>query len=656
VIDPGRSIDWSRAGVTNGIPNRTTQCGATIAPYTGAATTINSAIANCGSGQFVQLGAGAFNLSSGISFGSKSNVTLRGMGADTTLLTFTGSSAGLYDSVVAIEGSPNDKDVEGNVCDWVGGYARGATTITLANCGSSTPARGGLTNLQVGSLLILDQLDEASDTGQIWNCAATIGQTSPCANTIQAGASRFDGPCNGAALNTNGPGCLRTQQQGVIVTAINGSTITISPGLYMPNWRTDQRPQAWYGMTTITGDGIENFSIDATNAGSNQTIMLANASNSWVKGVRSIYANRSHVRVLGGSHITIRDSYFYQNLTHASVSYGAELMGGWDSLIENNIFQQNTDSEPSCSSACAGNVFAYNFNIDNVWVSAGWMQAGFYHHAGGDSFNLWEGNVGPGFNSDQVHGTHHFETVFRNYLIGNQTAGCGSAGPSACTSQTIPIQLYSGSRYFNVLGNVLGQSGYHTNYTCSAVSTAPCNQGTSSIYALGYTNNSGGIMVSLTGFCSNPSCTSTSYYDPQTPAYLYRWGNYDVVTSAVRWCGNSGNTGWGTICNSTSEVPTGLTSYPQPVPTTQTLPVSLYLFAKPTWWGAGPYPAIGPDVAGGPGPGGHAYPIPAQACYANVMGGTVNGSGNVLTFKAASCYASGGDPPAAPTNLRIVVP
>jgi hypothetical protein len=55
IIDPARATDWSTAGVTGDIPNRTTIC-ATLNPGATAAQ-INSAIASCPSGQVVQLGA-----------------------------------------------------------------------------------------------------------------------------------------------------------------------------------------------------------------------------------------------------------------------------------------------------------------------------------------------------------------------------------------------------------------------------------------------------------------------------------------------------------------------------------------------------------------------------------------------------------------------
>src|SRR5215468_8149214 len=67
-----RTIDWTRAGVIGGIPNRTTVC-TTLAPGATAAA-INGAIAACSNG-VVALGAGTYTLSAGITFRGANNVT-----------------------------------------------------------------------------------------------------------------------------------------------------------------------------------------------------------------------------------------------------------------------------------------------------------------------------------------------------------------------------------------------------------------------------------------------------------------------------------------------------------------------------------------------------------------------------------------------------
>ncbi|HEX5483008.1 MAG TPA: hypothetical protein VFZ08_10330, partial [Terriglobia bacterium] len=66
IISPARAINWSAAGVSGGIPTNRSQCGSTIAAYSGSADKINNAITNCPTGGYVQLGTGTFNLSSGI--------------------------------------------------------------------------------------------------------------------------------------------------------------------------------------------------------------------------------------------------------------------------------------------------------------------------------------------------------------------------------------------------------------------------------------------------------------------------------------------------------------------------------------------------------------------------------------------------------------
>src|SRR5437879_738018 len=83
IIAPSRRIDWTRAGVVGGIPVRTAIC-ATLSPGATAAQ-INSAIAACPAGGVVFLNAGTYALASGITFGGRSNVTLRGAGPDRTL-------------------------------------------------------------------------------------------------------------------------------------------------------------------------------------------------------------------------------------------------------------------------------------------------------------------------------------------------------------------------------------------------------------------------------------------------------------------------------------------------------------------------------------------------------------------------------------------
>jgi len=452
--------------------------------------------------------------------------------------------------------------------------------------------------LSVGQYIYLDQADSTADNGSFFVCDNT---TAPCS---------LEGVAPGRTVG----GVDRNQIQIVKITAISGNTYTITPGLYARNWASGSTPGAWWPLNLIQNAGIEDMSLDYT--GSRTSVesgaYFNNAANCWVKGIRSIKPNRNHVWLWESAHITVQDSYFFGTQNAASQSYGVESFISSDNLVVNNIFEQVT--APIMMGPAMGSVFAYNFSINDTYTVAAWLQqAVAIGHDAGAMYNLFEGNNGSGYWGDVFHGTSGLNTVFRNRAVGWETGK---------TAVTVPVQLESYNRFDNIIGNVLGQFGYHTTYQTSLGVAA-----SASIYDLGAGNTEGLVTV-----LSDSLVAST----------LMRWGNYDVVNAAVRFVN--------------SEVPSGISSYANPVPASSALPPSFYLSAKPSWWPSGKvWPPIGPDVTGGniPNLAGHAYTIPAQDCYANVMGGPSDGSGSILTFNANTCYAIAR--PAPPTNLTVVV-
>lgn len=610
IVAPGRAVDWSNAGVVGGIPARPTIC-STLNPGTTAAQ-INAALAACTPGQTVFLNAGTYSIG-GIDFTGHSGVTLRGAGADQTFILFTGNTTcfGATADICIQSGDNNWRGGPSNVANWTAGYAKGTTSITL----SSVP------NLKVGSPIILDQLDDTSDSGAIFVCQST---SFPCSLEGNANAQRTG----------------RDQVQIVVVTqcdgvttighsCVSGTNVVISPGLYMPNWSAANSPGAWWASSPIHDSGVENLSLDHTGASGGVGIEIDNCVNCWVKGVRSIDSARAHFQLQVSTHVTIRDNYAFLTQNSVSQSYGAECDTGSDYLIENNIFQAVSAPE-ILNGGCSGVVVGYNFSINNFYTgSSGYSLAGMSAHTAGVDNVLLEGNFSNQFYGDLFHGTHNFINVFRNYIQGWQPACWISGSPYAsatfgpCNNNLMPIVLLSYSRFFNIVGNVLGHTGTQTGYT----SGTP-------IYSIGNGNSNNTVTV--------PS-------DPNVGLTLMRWGNYDTVNGAPQW--------------NASEIPNSLNGaqalFSNPVPASQSLPASFYLNSKPSWWTAGkPWPAIGPDVTGGnvSGVGGHVYSIPAQDCYLNTMGGPVNGTGPVLTFNASKCYpGSNATLPAAPTGLNVVV-
>jgi hypothetical protein len=327
-------------------------------------------------------------------------------------------------------------------------------------------------NLKVGSTIILDQLDDSTtDTGQIWVCQ-TINV---CSQQVGAGNGR-----------TN-----RAQTQIVKVTAISGNTVTITPGVYMPNWRTSQQPQAWWSNSLpISGSGVEDLSMDhsATASNINAGTFFFNAYGCWLKNIRDVNSKEKHVWMYQSAHLTVRDSYFYGTQNAASESYGTDQFSSSDNLIENNIFQHVAN--PMMNEGGSGSVQAYNFSVDDFYTAGGnapaWQQSSSYHHAAGNYYMLWEGNVGSGLTADDIHGTSHFITAFRNYWTGRDTL--------IKTQETIAVHLEAFNRYYNIVGNVLGTPGYHTRYESAATSATDAGSASNanvSIYVLGFSGNEG---------------------------------------------------------------------------------------------------------------------------------------------------------------------
>lgn len=657
ILNPTRAINWNGTGFT--IPNYSVPCATqpTLLAGSGQAaantTAIQNALASCDSTHnVVNLPAGTYYVA-GLKYGTQGKQVLRGAGASTTYLYFTGPIGGNCGSVNLCMANqfPGDASSTSSLpgpngseqCAWTAGYAQGTTSITLNNCGGNTPGPPPL-----NQMMILDQANDASD-----NSGAYLCDTTQALCTLKGQGS---GNLSGRLIN----GVGYSQQQNVLVTGVSGSgagpyTVTIFPGVYFNNVRTGQNPGAWWNGF-VQNDGLESLTVDYSLSTSNAYgLAMWNCYQCWVKNVRSMWGKRDHILVQQSMASVIRDSYFYQSQSHATVSYAIEPIGSSAILIENNIFQQVTS--PYVSNQASGFVLGYNFGTDNT-VNGSYMQGSYAGHNGGSGMNLFEGNSFNGLFIDATWGSSNLGTYFRNMLPGWQ---------SGFTNQTVSIDLDSYMRGYSVVGNVMGQPGYHTHYESYATSASGgVNGGAASslsIYMLGWTNN-GGL----------GNCTSPPVCDPLARSTLMRWGNYDTVNAAVRW--------------DTAEAAPGAVPYinanftPSYFSTlAQTLPPSLYLSGKPSWWRSMPFPAIGPDISTGTlgictgayagamvssssqcSGGGlssawanHAYAIPAQDCFLNVMGGRPDGTGGALNFDANACYTSQGGGPQAPQNLGNVV-
>jgi hypothetical protein len=684
ILDPSRAIDWSDAGIPGGIPNRTTNCATINASACGNGSTdctpsIQSALNNCPAGQVVSLGAGTFLLNNVLTI--PGNVTLRGLGADQTILNIksTSGSAAITMGVWTVPW-----DMSGNVAI-TGGATAGSRSIVVSD------ARG----IKVGSYLLITELNEPG--------FVTIAG--------DEGSCTWCGP-----FNDNGSRALGQISE---VTSVNGTTVGINPGLFrsmnnpLPNWSPNTRyplnafinpaaqPSHSYqqtfqntsepytctsggsapsfptsggsvtdgtcvwkdiGATTTTlplADpftatkyaGIENLQIYANNTGAGASISMTQCAYCWISGVENNYTDGDHVQVSLGYHDEIVNSYFSNAFLHQPGTFDSDIVIRSNStgvLVQNNIIERNHASL-MLEWGAAGNVIAYNYMFGNFSYVPHVLMGSISMHGAHPEFNLFEGNIVDQSYPDGIWGSNSHNTFFRDWQRGT-TKICNpltGRGPVVCSpmgvdgasgvngwwaiQQNWAFVLGIDSSYYNLVGEILGSQDM-ANLT---------------IY------NGGDPMRQIdrvVAVCGPSPCGPGSR-------------SYDSATAALSlgyWAADDGSSLYGSLVpyntlfeHGVFRSPSGATVWAPDL--SQVLPPSFYLSGKPGWFGSVPFPPIGPEVTGGLSNAfGHAYAIPAKVCYEQVMGGT-DGTGSPLTFNAAACCGSAGSDsaPSSPRNLRI---
>lgn len=582
--------------------------------------------------------------------GTVSRVTLRGAGPDKTILKFTGLTPGGCPSGgddICIGGSSAWSGNYAGSTTWTAGYSKGSTTITVGSTSGLSVGQIIILDQRNDSIGIVASPNGATESGSTVTITTStphgysVGQkvgvggvgvsgyngwftitAVPTSTTFQytaASSGLTAGGGGSSTVDTGGvyitdvtnpvaieeqasegrtcpdsadPSCAageisrRSQMEYKQITAINGNQITISPGLYMPNWRASQAPGIWWTTANFaTQDGVESMTLDFSNDGggsSNGGVGFMNCYECWEKNMRSIDGSRNHVWIAQSARTEVVDSYFFGTKSGAAKSYGVETLDSSDSLVQNNICQHVV--------ACLmtgldyGGVYGYNYAVDSGYSPTDWLIGMLFQNHDFASYDLIEGNDVDATNLDNVHGTGAANTAFRNRFRGQDT-------PAKATS-LVAVMDNSFNRAENFVGNVLGTVGAETSYQ---------QNGSGPLYPSGVIWHYGSQAESF----SVPD-------DPLVGQSLLRWGNYDVVNGSAQW--------------NSAEVPTtGITFInANPAPSSQTLPNSFYLSSQPafwqTTWSTPPWPAIGPDVTGGTAPdgaGGHSYSIPSQICAAN---------------------------------------
>jgi hypothetical protein len=401
-------------GVAGGIPNRTSQSGATIAPYTGSAGTINTAIANCPADGIVQLGSGTYNLSSAIVM-AKSRVTLRGAvnanGAPTTILNFTGGSGSLigFDATGGWDLADSGKFTNVNVS---GGVSRGSTTISLA----SSPS-----GLQVGQMMLI---------------------SAPASAAVNPGNRPSWSDLFGS----------RPFTQIVRVSAISGNSVSFTPAINA-DYLSGTIQAHWRGLNnSVKLAGIENLSLRRSGAGGH-FVGFNGADECWAKNIKTfgVPSSTYHFYPYCAYRCEIRhcDISHMDNLTNST--YCVNPAQSSQLLIEDNWFHDCPNVMPMFG--LNGSAFAYNYINDLPYSPAEWLSQIVFFHGSHSHYNVFEGNWCPSSYNDPGSGS-------RNTLwFRNRMRGYDATGPKTGNTEAMSVCL----NHTNVVmaGNVLGETGIH---------------------------------------------------------------------------------------------------------------------------------------------------------------------------------------------------
>jgi hypothetical protein len=632
--------NWPQAGATiptGTIPPCSTQ------PSTGSASAVNAAFtADAGGTSYCQLNipAGAFTGSQSLvlAFAGRANVVVNGAGPNSTFYVFNGTPSsgcnGLGPAAVCVWNGDNSTNAGENVwpnkASVTSTLSQGSTTLTLSQIGV----------LKVGSLLQIAQPDSATDNGNAWFCGTT-GFTGACTQIGSYSEPRVNGVNYSQTQLFVVTGCGATTY-GASCTS---NTIVLNDPVKLPNWASTGVLAWWPNTLPITNVGIQNISIDTSGASNQYMIECHDCANVWFTGDRTINAivtgqsATNHYLMWQNAHVTVARSYMYGS-NPASEGYGVTFgTGTSSSQAESNISQKIASGY--LVETGAGNVFDYNYAVDNYFGS-NWQQCELFNHAAGSYYGLFEGNVGICYTSDNYQGNDFASTLYRNYLSGLDPAV--DAG-GARMLNTHAIICMEDCRYDNYFANVLGTTGYHTVYQDVGLSGTPNScpgQPTPNIYSIGF-GNQNQEPQSPSCYNNGGSITWTLDNDTLSSTTMARWGNYDVVNLTVR--------------ELSSETASGLPVFAGLASPSTNFPSSFIYTSRPSWWNFSPWPGIGPDIQGGgiAGVAGHANLNPAANCYLDVMGGGVTGSTLALAYNPTQCYGTviQTAAPQPPTSFKV---
>jgi len=417
------------------------------------------------------------------------------------------------------------------------GHTQPANLAADALKGQTSVVLASNPGLQVGEIVTIDQL---TNTALTW-----WGANSPPGDPSRGWFSEYDRPLG----------------QTVEIASITGNTITLTTPLHIDFLTAYSahvvRIEANGGVApAVKYSGIEDLYVSGGDGGDGGgNIHLFASAYSWVKNIESDLNGGTGVNLEGCFRCVLRDSYVHNSKPPVGPGggcYGIGLNGyASDNLVENNIsWNHNKVMVMRCTGG--GNVIAYNY-MEDGWGSGyptipevGLNAA----HMTTPHFELFEGNQSFNFDGDSVWGNSIYITVFRNHLTGLRRSITPLTLLDANGRRV--IGLTEKHWWYSFVGNVLGYSGM------------PLVGGqTAFIYEAANLSVDNPVPMWKIGYDANYNL------DPTVPPRTFRHGNYDFVTNSIHWDASNPN---------------------------HNLPNSLYLSARPGFFGSSPWPWVDPGT------------------------------------------------------------
>lgn len=456
----------------------------------------------------------------------------------------SGSTAAQIQS--ALNSAPTQTAVELNG----GTYSLGSTTITI-------PAQRSLRGNGSGGSAILQYTGTGSaiQMGPGWNWSArttvnsgaTQGSTSItvanasgiAANTmivISATNSSFSpnfvqttgdngdpGWCGAPSTDGSTNDETRDMEQTLLVTAVNGSTLTLDPNTPLYIAYPSTPAINYYNTTYSYRPMLEQLEVEQTGGNNIQSplINIDGVIGAVVYGCTTVENGgadiTAHVLVRNSLWSEIRSNTFIGDKTKNGSSgedYGVHVINNASgTLVEDNIFV-NCRHSMVTGAGCSGNVFGYNFATGSV-ESDGSNHEGedIICHEPENFMNLFEGNVAENLSVDQAHGGSAWPVFFRNWA----KAWSSNVSLPLSNRWAVEYQNYTYSPRLN--GNVFGRSGDLTTTDINDTS----NWQSSEVCKENYSFVNGNVCAVATLGASDYYSAKPSWWNSQSGTTIPNW-------------------------------------------------------------------------------------------------------------------------------------